>query len=404
MSASPDSPQDVPKPFPVALILWGAAGMLLNVGIARFTYGVMLPSLRRDLGLDLFASGSLNAFHLAGYLIGTLLAPSLGRCLPPWRMARAAHLIVVAGAIACALAPASALGFSVLAAGRLATGIGAGIAIVATFVIVFEAVSAAKRPLVSAVVWSGLNVGIVGSGLCVAPLLETALGWRVAFGFAALLALTLAIAFPPAGYRTERGVSAFAAEQVTLPEKMISPRWLFLGGTYLCFGVGYVAYSTFAGVRLTAINASAFTIGTTWTVLGLASMIGSFATIPVLTSERLKRIALLVAMSFGAFGSFVAAGGSSVAAIAGAAFIGFGLASVPTIVSAYARDRTDAQSYPRAFSIVTAFLGIGQLIGPTVGGAVGDWLGSGAIPLFAAAAFGTGALLAALDAFALRRG
>lgn len=143
--------------------------MLLNVGLARFNYGVMLPSLRRDLGLDLFASGSLNAIHLCGYLIGTLLAPPLGKRRPPWRMARAAHLIVIAGAVACALAPASAFGFFVLAAGRLATGIGAGIAVVATFVIVFEAVSAAKRPLVSAVVWSGLNVGIIGSGLCVAP-------------------------------------------------------------------------------------------------------------------------------------------------------------------------------------------------------------------------------------------
>lgn len=378
--------------------------MLLNVGLARFTYGVMLPSLRRDLGLDLFASGSLNAIHLCGYLIGTLLAPSAGKRVVPWRVARGAHLIVAAGAVACALAPASTFGFFVLAAGRLATGIGAGLAIVATFIIVFEAVSAAKRPLVSAVVWSGLNLGIIGSGLCVAPLLETAIGWRVAFGFAALVALVLAVAFPPAGYRIERSAVAFAAGQEPLPEKMFSPRWLFLGGTYLCFGIGYVAYSTFAGVRLTAINATPFAVGTTWTVLGITSMIGSFATIPVLTSERLKRIALLVAMSFGAFGSFVAAGGSSLAAIAGAAFVGFGLASVPTIVSAYARDRTDAQTYPRAFSVVTAFLGIGQLIGPTAGGAVGDWLGSGAIPLFAAAAFGAGALLAVSDAFFLRRG
>ncbi len=377
--------------------------MLLNVGLARFTYGVMLPSLRRDLGLDLFASGSLNAIHLAGYLIGTLLAPFMGRRVVPWRVGLAAHLIVAGGAVACALSPASAFGFFTLAAGRLATGIGAGLAIVATFVIVFEAVTAAKRPLASAVVWSGLNVAIIGSGLFVVPLLDSAIGWRVAFGFSALVALVLAAAFPPAAMRAERGSTALAAGRISLPEKMIAPRWLFLGGAYLCFGVGYVAYSTFAGVRLSAIEATPFAMGATWTVLGTTSMIGSFATIPVLTSERLKRIALLAAMSFGAFGSFVAAGGSPFEAIAGAVFVGFGLASVPTIVSAYARDRTEAETYPRAFSVVTAFLGIGQLIGPTVGGAVGDWLGSGAIPVFAAAAFAFGALLAALDAFVLRR-
>ena len=35
--------------LPLALIVWGAIGIALNVGLARFTYGVMLPSIRRDL-------------------------------------------------------------------------------------------------------------------------------------------------------------------------------------------------------------------------------------------------------------------------------------------------------------------------------------------------------------------
>ena len=376
--------------------------MMLNVGLARFTYGVMLPSLRHDLGLDYFESGSLNAIHLAGYLIGTLIAPSLGRRMTAWRMSRAAHLLVAAGAITCAVAPSSATGFFILAVGRLATGIGAGLGIVATFVIVFEAVSAAKRPLVSAVVWSGLNVGIIGSGLCVAWLLETAIGWRVAFALSALVAIVLAVAFPPAAFRTERGAPLAGAVQ-TRPVKMISPRWLFLSCAYLCFGIAYVAYSTFAGVRLAAINASYFVVGATWTVLGLTSMIGSFGTIPVLTSERMKRAALFIALSFGAAGSFVASGNSPLAAFAGAALVGLGLAAVPTIVSAYARDRTDAETYPRAFSIASAFLGVGQLVGPLAGGAVGDWLGSAAIPIFAAAAYGIGALLAVADAAVMRR-
>ncbi len=377
--------------------------MMLNVGLARFTYGVMLPSLRRDLGLDYFASGSLNAIHLGGYLIGTLLAPSFGRRMAAWRMSRVAHLIVAAGAIACALAPASAAGFFVLAAGRLATGIGAGLAIVATFVIVFEAVSASKRPLVSAVVWSGLNVGIIGSGVCVLPLLETDHGWRVAFVFAALVALVLAVAFPPRKFRTGLAGSPTSVSQAAEPERMRSPRWLFLCLAYLCFGIGYVAYSTFAGVRLTTINASYFVVGATWTALGVTSMIGSFAAIPLLNSRRTKQFSLVAALLCGAIGSLVASGNSSAAAFVGALLVGFGLAAVPTVVSAYARDRSDAATYPRAFSIASAFLGIGQLIGPLAGGAAGDWLGSSAIPVLAAVAYGVGALAAVADAAMMRR-
>ncbi len=387
------------------MILWGALGIALNVGIARFTYGVMLPSLRNDLGLDYLASGSLNAIHLAGYLIGTLFAPSLGRRMATWKMSRAAHLLVAAGAVACALAPsASVPGFLAVAVGRLATGIGAGVGIVATFVIVFEAVSAARRPLVSAAVWSGMNLAIVVSGLAVAGLLETAIGWRVAFGLSAVIALAVAAGFPPAPMRTQAGAAQIPlADAPFRASGIFAPRWIFLSLAYFCFGVAYVAYSTFAGVRLAAIGAPIFVIGATWTGFGIASMVGSLATIGLLNAEKVKRLALAAALLFGALGALVASGDSSVAAFAGALLVGLGLAAVPTIVSAYVRERSSAADYPKTFSVATALLGIGQLIGPLAGGAVGDWLGSAAIPLFAAGAYGFGALLAMVDAAVVRR-
>lgn len=383
--------------------MWGALGIALNVGIARFTYGVMLPPLRREFGLDYFASGSLNAMHLAGYLIGTLMGPWLVRRMPTWKMSRYAHLMVAAGAIACALAPPNMFGFSILAAGRIATGIGAGAGIVATFIIVFAAVTASRRPLASALVWSGMNVAIVASGLCVAPLVETAAGWRVSFWIAAVVALAVAIAFPPAYLREQKNAAPSALVAAPEPSRMFSPRWIFLALAYLCFGVAYVAYSTFAGIRLTVIDASTFVVGSTWTALGLMSMAGSFATIPLLNSPRVKYWALTTALGCGALGAFVASGDSPQANFAGALFVGLGLAAVPTIVSAYARDRASAETYPRAFSAVSAFLGVGSLAGPIAGGAIGDWAGSAWIPFFAAAVYGTGALLAVIDALIVRR-
>jgi predicted MFS family arabinose efflux permease len=386
------------------LILWGAVGIALNVGLARFTYGVMLPSLRRDLGLDYFASGSLNTIHLGGYLIGTLIAPALGRRMATWRMSRDAHLLIVAGAIACALAPANAAGYLILAAGRLATGIGAGVGILAIFVIVYEAVSIAKRPLVSAIVWAGMNVAIIGSGLCVSYLVDTAVGWRVAFAVTAAVALAVALAFPPADRRTAAAANPSVAADVSVAkEKMLSARWLFLVFAYFFFGIGYLAYATFAGVRLSAIGASAFTAGSTWVTLGIASMIGSFATFMLLNSARVKNLALIAALSFGAAGSIVASGDSAAAALLGALLVGVGLAATPTIVIAYVRERSPDADYTRAFSVASAMLAIGQMVGPVTGGALGDWFGSAAIPLFAAAAYALGALAAAADAEIMRR-
>jgi OFA family oxalate/formate antiporter-like MFS transporter len=304
----------------------------------------------------------------------------------------------------CALAPASFSGFFVLALGRLATGIGAGVGIVATFVIVFEAVAAEKRPLVSAVVWSGFGLAIIASGLAVSYLLETAIGWRVAFALSALLAIAVAISFPPRAMRSADSLPQTPAEGGRFDAaNMLGTRWLFLVLAYLLFGIAYVAYSTFAGARLVAIGAPVFVIGATWVVLGVTSIIGALVTIPMLGSERVKRIALFASLFFGTIGSLVASGPSPSAAFFGALVVGLGLAATPTIVSAYARERCSAAEYPRAFSIASAMLGVGQLIGPIAGGAAGDWFGTAAIPLVAACAYGLAAVFAAIDGALLRR-
>ncbi len=79
----------------------------LNVGMHRFTFGVMVPALRSDLGLDYLASGTLNATHMAGYLAGTLVAPMIVRRTGARRLAFLGHMLVACGAAACALAPAA---------------------------------------------------------------------------------------------------------------------------------------------------------------------------------------------------------------------------------------------------------------------------------------------------------
>ena len=93
--------------LPLRLLAWGALGVALHVGLARFGYGVVLPSLRSELGLGYTAGGVLNALHLGGYLTGTLLGPAIARRIGMARMARWGHALVAAGALLCALAPTS---------------------------------------------------------------------------------------------------------------------------------------------------------------------------------------------------------------------------------------------------------------------------------------------------------
>jgi predicted MFS family arabinose efflux permease len=387
-----------PRSLPVVLIVWAALGMALNIGAARFTYGVMLPSLRRDLALDYLTSGALNAVHLAGYLIGTLVAPALARRTGMAGFSMASYGLIAAGAVICALAPQSPLaGPLVLGFGRLVTGLGAGGGIMATMVIAFAAVSAAKRPLVSAIVWSGMGVATIASGLAAPFLLANDTGWRTAFALSALLALMIAIFFPPRG--SVRGVpqpeadtrSTFGAAQ------LLTARWFFLLASYFLFAFGYIAWSTFAGARLAATNAPMAVIQLTWIVFGAATMAGAALTVPLANSVALRRHALFVSFALAAPGALFSALDAGAAALTSALLVGLGAGATPTIVTSHARDRCSAEDYARVFSLAAAALGVGQLLGPVVAGQFADVFGTVAVPLLAAAVYAAGALLAMCD-------
>jgi predicted MFS family arabinose efflux permease len=385
-------------PSTIALVAWAALGIALNVGIARFTYGVMLPALQRDLSLAYFGGGALNAVHLLGYLAGTLAAPTIARRLGMPRLSRYAHALVALGALVCALAPNSApAGPLLLALGRLGTGLGAGAGIVAILVLVLAAVPSAARSLASALVWSGMGFAVVLSGLAAGPLVEGTNGWRAAFVVSAVLAALLALVFPPRGLRPA-GAEPAAAPSHGL-RQFLRPRWLFLIGAYFMFGAGYIAWSTFAGARLAAVGAPLAAVRALWLAFGAAMIAGSAITFALLRIDRRRRFALVAALLAGALGALASWSDAPGAALAGALLVGLNVAATPTIVTTYARERCSAEDYAMAFSVATAALGIGQLLGPLAAGALADRLGVAAVALFAVAVYALGAVLSLLDGF-----
>jgi len=384
-------------PSIIALVAWAALGIALNVGIARFAYGVMLPALQRDLSLAYFGGGALNAAHLLGYLAGTLAAPALARRFGMPRLSRYAHALVALSALVCAIAPSSApAGPMLLALGRLGTGLGAGAGIVAIFVIVLATVPAASRSLASALVWSGMGFAVVLSGLAAGPLVEGTNGWRAAFAVSAAIAALLALVFPPRGLQVAGTAPAAARAGLS---QFLRARWSFLIGAYFMFGAGYIAWSTFAGARLAAIGAPLGAVSAMWIAFGAAMIAGSAFGFAVLRIDRRRRFALVAALLAGALGALASWSDAPGAALAGALLVGLGTASTPTIVTTYARERCSAEDYALAFSVATAALGIGQLLGPLAAGALADRLGVAAVALFAVAVYALGAALSLLDGF-----
>lgn len=84
-------------PQPVLLAAIGLAlACAVSLGLARFAYTLLLPSMRDDLGWSYATAGLMNTVNAAGYLIGALL-------LPRWQARFDGRSVVLAGGLGAAL-------------------------------------------------------------------------------------------------------------------------------------------------------------------------------------------------------------------------------------------------------------------------------------------------------------
>jgi predicted MFS family arabinose efflux permease len=177
--------------FSFVLLAVAMLAIGLDVGVARITYGVVLPALARDLQLSLTALGLLGTLHLIGYLLGTLASPSLNARVGAMALCRASHFVFAGAMLVCGLTS----DITTMAASRFVAGSPRASVCSPFFLIVFDATEPAKRSVAGSLVWSGIGVAIVASGLASGPLLDGG-AWRLSFNVPATLALAVAVLIP----------------------------------------------------------------------------------------------------------------------------------------------------------------------------------------------------------------
>jgi predicted MFS family arabinose efflux permease len=370
----------------------------LDVGVARITYGVVLPAFARDLQLSLTAAGLLGTLHLIGYLLGTLASPTLNAKVGALALCRASHFVFACAMLVCGLAS----DVTTMAAGRFVAGLAAGFGVFSIFLIVFDATEPEKRSAAGSLVWSGIGVAIVASGLACGPILDGG-AWRLSFIVPAILALAVAVLIPRTASAARAQPKAADASPSRLAE-LTSGRWIFLIAAYFLFAAGYISYSTFAGVMLKGMGLSSGGVTWFWVMYGASSIAGAALGAALLSGGFARRIALSAALGSGAIGSLLVVHGENGSVFAASSvLVGLGSVATPAIVTFLIRNRTNDAAYPFFFTVGTASLGLGQLSGPAVGGLLADWFGLSAIGWFAAASYGAGMLAAAADGFFSQR-
>jgi len=364
----------------IRITLWATLAVLVDVALARAAFGAFVPSIRADLGIDFAGAGIVSSANAIGYLITSGLAPFITARIGVRTTAIAGHVLAALGFALSALAPSTAL----LVAMRVVSGLGGGAGMVAALRIALDAADPERRVFVSTLAWAGAGLGLILAAFSV-PWIGNPQTWRVAMWVCAALALVIAMTSPKhaAAARAARPPAGAIATRISYPWR---PSALIILA-YTLFGIGFLAYTTFAGVA--SSHASPFV---RFLSIGIAAIVGSLTVARTRHAER----AMLAYLLSGALGAVFAIAQLPLGDI----FFGLGLTAVPGLATAILRERAGAEAVIQALAYSTVAVGLGQFLGPLIAGVAAQRSGIAWAFGTAGAAYILGAALVAVDEIA----
>ncbi|NIQ39572.1 MAG: MFS transporter [Proteobacteria bacterium] len=393
-----------------------AMGLLTTIGahgLGRFAYSMINPSMIDGLGLSYTQVGNLAAGNFIGYLVLATIGGFLAARFGP----RIVISLSLAGMGITMILTGLARTYEFALAMRTLTGLGNGGAFVPAMALGSIWFSAKKRGLATGIVTAGIGIGFALSGLIVPPILSAygAAGWRSCWYYLGVIVIILAgVTYGFIRNRPDelglRQIGAGDIEAEGEKQKAKGFEWSkvyriasvwHLGIVYFLFGFSYIIYINFFATYLVKeIGWTSGEAGRLFTFLGILSIFcgliwgGISDIIGRKGGAALAYIALAIA--YGIFAVFP----SSTAFYVSAVFFGLTAWAIPTIMAAAAGDYVGPRLAPAGLGLITLFFGIGQAIGPSIGGFLADQRGSFALSFLLAMAV---SLLGTAGALTLRR-
>ncbi|HRZ44152.1 MAG TPA: YbfB/YjiJ family MFS transporter [Candidatus Paceibacterota bacterium] len=369
---------------------WVVLGLIVlsvfgSLGLARFGYTSILPSMQAGLGLTNTQTGELQSWNLLGYLLTVVPAGVLAARFGPRFVIAAALLVTGLAMILTGWAPTLAGARW----GRFLAGVGGAGANVPAMGLVSAWFGARRRGMATGIGVAGSSIGLMLTGPLVPAILgwQGEQGWRVCWYVLGSLALAIAAA-AGLGLRNrpaDQGLTPWGESD--LERSQGGPRasalnWSLvyrsgalwhLSAIYFAFGFSYIIYSTFFIRHLVHDGGlTAEQAGWLWLMVGLVSTVSGFIWGGV--SDRWgRRTALIAVFSLQGLGFLVFGLSLKTAAIALSAGL-FALTawSIPALMAALAGDIFGGRLAPAALGLMTVVFGIGQVLGPYVAGWIAD--------------------------------
>jgi MFS family permease len=362
-------PDAIKRPSMVALIVLGMLCTLVTVVFARLAYGLILPSMRADLGLTYAQAANLGTVTAIGYLTVLLYAGVFaGRY-----GGRKAILLGLAFASAgfSGLSISAAYGWLML----FMVLLGFGTAFTFTPLIsLLGGWYPEQRGTVIGFANSGVGIGMLISGAIVPALTESdpTDGWRqvwmvfaISTAFVGLL-VALFLRNPP----NRQNTGSLKQGLLTVYR---SPHVLIMGLIYGLVGLTYIVQTLFMYSFALASEVAAITAGQLVALMGLISVFSGPAW--GVAADRIGHAnALVICMVMAMLGNLLPVIWPVTAVFAlHYVLIGLSISGLFTSILAASTSTVQPTLAAMAVSFVTLFFALGQLIGPAVAGVLIDW-------------------------------
>jgi sugar phosphate permease len=381
-----------------------AMGTLTTIGthgFGRMAYTLILPSMRDGLHFTYAQLGLLGTGNFIGYLslaiIGGFLAAKFGiRIIITLALILMGITMILTG---------FAQDFTFAFLTRLLTGFGNGAAYVPAMALASAWFVKRRRGFASGIVSGGIGAGTMIAGIIVPRILKTygVEGWRFSWyclGGAVLVISAVTYLFIR-NRPEDRGLSPIGSEGETMPRGTppapksapalqwglvyrVKEMW-FLGLVYFMYGFSYVIYMTyFAAYLIKEVGLSQAQAGGLWALVGGLSIFCGVIWGGISDLLGRKYGSALAYLSLATAYTLFALVKSPTGFYASAIIFGLTAWSIPTIMAAASGDYVGPALAPAGLGFVTLFFGIGQALGPAVGGYLADKTQSFVVPFLLA--------------------
>ena len=354
---------------PWQVTVGGICGLVLTIGLARFAYTPLLPSLQAQTGLTDAAAGTLASINYAGYMSGALAAAWIEN--PRWR-----HWLYSTGlwmALLCTAAMAIAPYMPAWLVLRYIAGLcGATGMLLGSGLVLGWLMRHGHRPELG-LHFIGIGLGIVFSAVG---------SWALSFYWSdwqgqwlSLSVLALLFFIPAWRWRPPVPAQAVALAAEDSPAA-VSKRWAWtMLASYFAAGWGFVISATFTVAIVEREPALAGQGALAWALVGLSAMPAVFIWDRV--ARRWGDIRALL-MAFGLQTLAVvlpAVSGSLPAALLGA--VGYGATFIGIVSLTLALvGRRSPHNPGKAMARLTLSYGTAQIIAPVIAGVMAQSSGN----------------------------